>query len=247
MKIAMLLAFFSLVHCYAFTAQGAVIGTYTEASDFNLLGGNFLGGARDALLDDGHSFAVLNSGDLATNLASVDIVYLSASFGNNILDASQVTIFQDYVLSGGTLVVQADLNAYDNLLSAFGISTSFAQILSRQSITTPYAPLTSGPHGTVVQTYVANPSQLTLPEGGLLLDTANSIGVLDDGFGLGAGAGTLIVYGDANMFDFNFIGRNDNLALWRNTFELIPEPTTVTLAAFALVGLVGFPRRATRL
>lgn len=234
------------------SVNAGVIGTFDMGSNFNPFGtGNFFGDAHSALVGDGHSLTDLGAGDLATNLAAVDIAYLPFFGSQDALTAAQTTTIYNYVAAGGALVVQADHNSYDNLLGQFGVSVGSYAFNGTQSIINPYAPLTNGPHGVVNNIHVASAFQLTVPAGGSILDASNTLGVLRDGHGLGAGFGDLIVFGEINMFDgpgnFNGITKDDNLALWRNTFELsglpvIPAPSAIFLTTIG-GAVVGWLRR----
>jgi len=258
--------------------QAGVIGTFSTDRDdlyglFNLYEGAFSGHMQDAVTNDGHELFNLDAGINASSLEQVDLVYLPLTqYNEQILSATEVTALQNFVTNGGNLVIQSDYEGYSNLLGAYGIVQNTLNVGSgvTTTVSTDYAPLTDGPHGTVSSLSTAVASSFTMPAGGYSLDTYGTVGVMHGDAGLSTGSGHLVVLGDINTFDGpgNTDGytSNDGGTLWRNILALsdldpsspgdngnelppisqVPEPGTMSLLILSFIclgGAVGTKRK----
>lgn len=236
------------VFVIAGTADATVIGTLELNNSWSVLSGSSMANAKNTLLADGHALVDVGTGNLATNLQSVDIFYLPWNGGASVLNSPQVTVIENWVAGGNRLVVQADHTSYNNLLAVFGAtsSASFAGFGSTP-VTGSYGPLTNGPFGTVNSINLLASFAISLPPGGVLLDAFASVGAIEGGSGLPNGYGTVVILSDVNMWSQGLL-LDDNTTLWRNIFaaqELVgvPEPGIFSLIVMALFSLALLRKR----
>lgn len=233
--------------------HAATIGSFefgdASWSPFN---GASLVQARNSLSADGHTVVNVGVGDLATNLQSVDILYLPFN-GVAPFSGSAVAVMENFVANGNHLVVQTDFIRYNNLLALFGAQTdgNFTNNSGISTILGPsaFAPITQGAFGTVNSMEVAfGFVSQTLPAGALELDTFGYLAVMDGNAGLPTGYGSVVLLGDVNMFDNARFGLADNETLWRNIFadaRVAPVPLPAPLFLL-LSGLCGFVLLSTK-
>lgn len=244
-------------------AKAASIGTFSEVRSnlydiFNLATGTYMESARNALITDGHTITALDGSLSAPLINGFDTFYLplSVSSGTAVLSQSEISVVTNYVAAGGNLVLQGDYAGYNNLLTAFGAThNNFAVNAPSVAISNIYPALTDGAFGAVTSVYTGSASTFTLPLGGV--STGDGVvGVLADGFGLSAGSGTVVLFGEINSFDgplnSNGFSREDGAILFRNAFALsnnasapapVPLPAALPLLAIGL-GVLTLFRRA---
>jgi hypothetical protein len=267
-----------MLFLFAVTELSAnTIGTFSSSrantnAVLNIIDGSSMDTATAALVNDGHTFQVMDAGIDAGTLATVDVLYLN--LGNtasiSVLSSAEAGAIATWVDAGGTLIVQSDVAlwgvSYGNLTSLFGVQylNEFLSI-GTVSVTNPYPRITNGTYGTVstVATGATGSIDPGASSGLSIID--NSAGSFlyvlapDTGF---AGAGTAIFLTDINSFDgpsnSNGLIEEDDETLWRNMFSLAgsaPPPVTgpatpvPTMSVWglgmliSLMGLIGFNRR----
>lgn len=255
---------FTFVLIFSIDAGAFTIGTFSSYREnlyntTNLFDGELMVNARKALANDEHQIKSLDNGINNISLNGVDTVYLTLPeylFDGNILTSNEVKNLNNFVATGGNIIVQSDLPGYGNLLNSYGVTHNYYNIpntINETIFSNHFRPLTDGPFGSVKSIHLYGASSFNLPSGGLLLDEFGVVGILSEGLGLSSGSGNVIFLGELNSFDGpgnqDGFSTFDGANLWRNMFAMqnnvtpIPEPRTILLLSMGLFSFVLFRKK----
>lgn len=201
-----------------------------------------------------------------TTLADADILLTGFSWaGQNIPSPTEAIAIKDYVDQGGSLIVLADgnevpRNAANAISSLFNGAyfSGWNKQGSTDIINWSAAPeITEGPFGTIGNlTWGSNAATRIVDErNSTRLDSFGMLSVITPT----PTSGSVVFVADSNLFYLNYHDRTGNweaLSLnilsysahssrINNSNNPIPEPTTMALFGFGLLGLAGMGRRKT--
>lgn len=178
----------------------------------------------------------------STFLDGVD-VFVTSKISTQNLGSAEKTALVDWVQAGGTLVVTAECNCYNNqtaynsMLALFGFVLSGTIAEAYGSVVGSH-PITRG----LTSPYIGQNGELVLPDGAqrLIVDQlGNDCAAVLEGSPI-VGLGRVFVIGDTDMFiDFFLTLEDENLKLVRNLADWAMNPTVRLTGTMSVADYVG--------
>ncbi|MEP0767440.1 MAG: hypothetical protein HRF45_13000 [Fimbriimonadia bacterium] len=170
-------------------------------------------------------------------------VFVTSKISTQNLGSAEKTALVNWVQAGGTLVVTAECNCYNNqtaynsMLALFGFVLSGTIAEAYGSVVGSH-PITQG----VTSPYIGQNGHLALPDGAqrLIVDQlGNDCAAVLEGSPI-VGLGRVFVIGDCDMFiDFFLTLEEQNLKLVRNLANWAMNPTVTLYGTVSLADYVG--------
>ncbi len=263
---------FNLIGIILFTfflmgkSYGKCIIGYSDANHTYLtfgLGESSMNQAANLLKQQGFELKSISSWEKST-LAGLDIAFVGLL--NQKLSEEEKNNLHDFVLNGGSLVIQTDSHKFNpyikNLADSFGIDLSRQEVSNNTLIYETKHSIINGDHYGFgeVNNYQPQTSGAanTNPDSSLTALIMNENGQTLVGLiefeKLAPGSGAVVFFGDVNAFTDDYIDEGTNKILWQNTFAYlkehtcgqvnpIPEPSTVFLLSISLIGYIAFKNK----